>query len=152
MITFDEILKLFECERTSFDVAENVVLNNFSTDTRTIKKGDFYIPLKGETFDGEKFIDTAVEAGAVGYLYTNDENKVEKHHSKSRINVFNDEIKYICELDEDLFAVSQRKNEIKIIKNYSIIQTINIDDYDDLYIYSMISLPNLSSKEKNFSC
>ena len=77
MITFDEILKLFECERTSFDIAENVVLNNFSTDTRTIKKGDFYIPLKGETFDGEKFIDKAVEAGAVGYLYTNDENNVE---------------------------------------------------------------------------
>ena len=83
----------------------------------------------------------------------NNEEIKEKYHSKSRINVFNDEIKYICELDEDLFAVSQRKNEIKIIKNYSIIQTINIDDYDDLYIYSMISLPNLSSKEKrHFLC
>ena len=83
----------------------------------------------------------------------NDEIKDEEYHPKSRINVFNDEIKYICELDEDLFAVSQRKNEIKIIKNDSIIQTINIDDYDDLYIYSMISLPNLSSKEKrHFLC
>jgi len=83
----------------------------------------------------------------------NNEEIKEKYHPKSRINVFNDEIKYICELDEDLFAVSQRKNEIKIIKNDSIKQTINIEDYDDLYIYSMISLPNLSSKEKrHFLC
>ena len=81
------------------------------------------------------------------------ENYVENYHLKSRIKVFDDEIKYICELDEDLFAVSQNKNEIKIINNSSIIQTINIDDYDDSYIYSMISLPLLSSQEKrHFLC
>ena len=76
------------------------------------------------------------------------ENYVENYNLKSRIKVFDDEIKYICELDEDLFAVSQKKNEIKIINNSSIIQTINIDDYDDSYIYSMISLPLLSSQIK----
>ena len=27
-----------------------------STDTRTIKAGEIYLPLKGETFDGEKFV------------------------------------------------------------------------------------------------
>ena len=37
-----------------------------STDTRTIQKGDFYLPLKGTSFDGEKFIDQALEKGAVG--------------------------------------------------------------------------------------
>lgn len=35
-----------------------------STDTRTIKKGDLYLPLKGATFDGEAFCDKALEAGA----------------------------------------------------------------------------------------
>ncbi|MBP3821761.1 UDP-N-acetylmuramoyl-tripeptide--D-alanyl-D-alanine ligase [bacterium] len=29
-----------------------------STDTRTIKESDIYLPLKGETFDGEKFVDS----------------------------------------------------------------------------------------------
>ncbi len=42
----------------------------FSTDTRTIKHGDFYIPLKGEKFDGEKFIEQAIASGATGYFTT----------------------------------------------------------------------------------
>lgn len=45
-----------------------------STDTRTLEKGDFYLPLKGASFDGEKFIGQALEKGAVGAFYTNDEN------------------------------------------------------------------------------
>lgn len=42
----------------------------FSTDTRTIKDGQIYLPLKGENFDGENFVDKALEAGAVGYFCT----------------------------------------------------------------------------------
>ncbi len=42
----------------------------FSTDTRNIKYGDIYIPLKGAKFDGENFIDKAVQAGASGCLTT----------------------------------------------------------------------------------
>ena len=42
-----------------------------STDTRTIKPGDIYLPLKGETFDGEKFLADAVKSGATGYFTTN---------------------------------------------------------------------------------
>lgn len=42
----------------------------FSTDTRTIKKGQIYLPLKGENFNGEDFIDKALEAGASGYFTT----------------------------------------------------------------------------------
>ena len=41
-----------------------------STDTRTIQKGDFYLPLKGASFDGEKFIDQALEKGTVGAFCT----------------------------------------------------------------------------------
>ena len=41
-----------------------------STDTRTIQKGDLYLPLKGASFDGEKFIDQAFEKGAIGVFCT----------------------------------------------------------------------------------
>lgn len=41
-----------------------------STDTRTIKKGDLYLPLKGANFDGEAFCNKAIEAGASGCFYT----------------------------------------------------------------------------------
>lgn len=43
-----------------------------STDTRIIQAGDFYLPLKGASFDGEKFIEQAVEKGAVGAFCTGD--------------------------------------------------------------------------------
>lgn len=36
-----------------------------NTDTRTIKKGDLFFALKGENFDGNKFVKTALDKGAV---------------------------------------------------------------------------------------
>ena len=45
---------------------------NISTDTRTIKSNDIYLPLKGANFDGEKFIDKALESGANAYFTTSD--------------------------------------------------------------------------------
>ena len=71
MIRIEEIAKITNAEILS--APENLLdknITNFSTDTRTIKKDDFYIPLKGERFDGEKFIDKAIENGAIGYFTT----------------------------------------------------------------------------------
>ena len=82
------------------------------------------------------------------FIFTLHENLLnEKYKLQLKLKVFNDEVKHLCEINENLFAVSDGKYEIKIIKynninNYSIIQNIYIDNY----IYSMISLPLLSSK------
>lgn len=46
----------------------------FSTDTRTIENGQIYLPLKGENFDGENFIDKSLEAGAIGYFCTKEQS------------------------------------------------------------------------------
>jgi len=46
-----------------------------STDTRTIRKGDLFIALKGENFNGNDFLAKAAEAGACA-LVTDDENAV----------------------------------------------------------------------------
>lgn len=51
------------------EVDENIDVR-ISTDTRTIKTGDFYLPLKGASFDGEKFINQALEKGAIGAFCT----------------------------------------------------------------------------------
>lgn len=51
----------------------NADLYGISTDTRTIKEGEIYLPLKGETFDGEKFIRQALDKGAAGYFTTSGE-------------------------------------------------------------------------------
>ena len=71
MIKLEEIYNIAGGENELPDEYKNIEINNFSTDTRTIKKGDFYIPLKGERFDGEEFINTAIENGAIGYFGVN---------------------------------------------------------------------------------
>lgn len=61
-----------------------------STDTRTIKAGDFYLPLKGASFDGEKFIQQALEKGAVGAFCTgNDGNLQVKDTLKAYLELAN---------------------------------------------------------------
>lgn len=58
---------------TSAKVLTNINENidvNISTDTRTIKAGDFYLPLKGASFDGERFVSQALEKGAIGAFVT----------------------------------------------------------------------------------
>lgn len=55
------------------DKVDTDIKFEISTDTRTIKPGDIYLPLKGASFDGEKFIDKALLAGARAYFTTADE-------------------------------------------------------------------------------
>ena len=56
------------------DVKNNSVFE-ISTDTRKIKKSDFYLPLRGENYDGHSFIDNALKSGAIGY-FTQDKRKI----------------------------------------------------------------------------
>src|SRR5690554_1848999 len=46
-----------------------VVVSGVSTDTRTIKEGNLYIPLVGENYNGHEFVEQAMEKGAVGALW-----------------------------------------------------------------------------------
>lgn len=39
-----------------------------SNDTRTLNKGEYYVPVKGENFDGHSFIDEAKSKGAAGII------------------------------------------------------------------------------------
>ena len=51
---------------------------DISTDTRKLERGNIYLPLRGENFDGHNFIDKALENGAVGY-FTQQEYKINKN-------------------------------------------------------------------------
>ncbi len=72
-LSLSEIVRA--CDAKFIKGIENQDVFGFSTDTRTIKSGEIYIPLKGETFDGENFIENALQAGANGY-FTSDPQKV----------------------------------------------------------------------------
>ena len=45
-----------------------VVINKVSTDSRTIKRGDLFVALRGENFDGHGFVESAAKADASGAL------------------------------------------------------------------------------------
>ena len=47
---------------------KEIVFSGISIDTRTIKKGDLYIPVKGKKFDGHNYIGEAFEKGPLGSL------------------------------------------------------------------------------------
>ena len=47
---------------------EELECENFSKDTRTIQKGDIYIGIKGEKFDGNQFWKQALDNGAAAVI------------------------------------------------------------------------------------
>ena len=46
----------------------SVIVSRVSTDSRTLQAGDLFVPLRGENFDGHKFIEQAAERGAAGAM------------------------------------------------------------------------------------
>ncbi|MGM0769665.1 MAG: UDP-N-acetylmuramoyl-tripeptide--D-alanyl-D-alanine ligase [Pseudomonadota bacterium] len=52
--------------RCNDDSAVHRQYSAVSTDTRKIQQGDLYVALRGEHFDGHRFLETARDAGAVG--------------------------------------------------------------------------------------
>jgi len=53
--------------------SKDIVINGVSTDTRTIKEGELYVPIIGEVFNGHEFIQSAVENGAIAALWCENE-------------------------------------------------------------------------------
>lgn len=50
----------------------SIEIKGISTDTRNIKKGEIFIALKGERFDGHRFVRQAYEKGAAGVIVSKD--------------------------------------------------------------------------------
>src|SRR5436853_2959288 len=45
-----------------------ISIERISTDSRTIKKGELFVALRGETFDGHKFVEETAKAGGAGAI------------------------------------------------------------------------------------
>ena len=67
-LTANDILALPHLQSLAFERAKELVFTGVSTDSRTIRHGDLFIPLRGDTFDGHNFITKAVEAGAAAII------------------------------------------------------------------------------------
>ena len=83
-LTVKDILKVTKGELLLGE--ENLECKTFSKDTRKIKKGDTYIGIKGETFDGSSFWKQALENGAQAVIIENVEvTKEEKEKFKGKV-------------------------------------------------------------------
>lgn len=63
-------------QKFSEETIKKTILRSLCVDSRKIQKGDWFICLKGENFDGHDFIDAAIASGAAGIIY----EKGEVHH------------------------------------------------------------------------
>ncbi|MGD9677910.1 MAG: UDP-N-acetylmuramoyl-tripeptide--D-alanyl-D-alanine ligase [Vulcanibacillus sp.] len=69
-LNIQEITKCISGEL--INTSKDLIISGVSTDSRKIKKGDLYIPLKGERYDGHSFVLQAIEAGAIATLWQED--------------------------------------------------------------------------------
>ena len=65
--TIKEICKILDIEK----IKSKINFSGISIDSRTIKKGNLYIPIKGKNFDGHDYIDNAFKKGAFASLTAN---------------------------------------------------------------------------------
>ncbi|MEY2503002.1 MAG: UDP-N-acetylmuramoyl-tripeptide--D-alanyl-D-alanine ligase [Verrucomicrobiota bacterium] len=65
-LSLAEIAKLAGGSISADDTSR--IVSRVSTDSRTLQPGDLFVPLRGENFDGHRFIEQAVERGATGAM------------------------------------------------------------------------------------
>lgn len=68
--TLQQIAKWLNSDQ---DIREDIMVTGVSINTRTLQKGDLFIPFRGEKTNGHKYVTQAFENGAVAALWQNDE-------------------------------------------------------------------------------
>ncbi|MET0045505.1 MAG: Mur ligase domain-containing protein, partial [Candidatus Thiodiazotropha sp. 6PLUC3] len=53
---------------------KDVSFQSVSTDSRTIQPGDLFVALTGPNFDGHRFVETAIQKGAVAIMVSTPQN------------------------------------------------------------------------------
>ena len=88
-ITVNKILEICNGKLISGD--KNLEVDAYSKDSRDIKIGDMYIAIKGERVNGNDYIESAFENGAIGCITDEeiDTKRLEKFPHKIIIKVDN---------------------------------------------------------------
>ena len=96
-ITVNKIVEI--CNGKLLAGEKNIEIETYSKDTRTLKKGDMYLGIKGEKINGNNYIEQAFINGAIGCITDENVNEeiINKYKEKVIIKVENT-IKAIQEL------------------------------------------------------
>ncbi len=75
-ILIADMLKWTKADKISSEpTVEDYFISGFSTDSRTIQMGDFFVPVIGENFNGHDFILEAILRGCIGFVFQKDHTK-----------------------------------------------------------------------------
>ena len=69
-LNINDICKI--CKGTLLCGDGNIIANKFSIDTRTLEEGSIYIAIKGESSDGNKYVNEAFTKGALACIIDED--------------------------------------------------------------------------------
>lgn len=97
-LTIKEIMEVTNAELIIGNL--DLICKNFSKDTRNIQKGDTYIAIKGEKFDGNLFWKQALEKGADCVIVSDiqyEQRDLEKFKNKTILKV-KDTLKALYEI------------------------------------------------------
>ena len=94
-LTIEKIVEI--CKGALLCGNPNLEIISYSKDTRTLKRGDCYVGIKGESFDGNKFWKEALEKGASACILDSFEGKLDDD-SKDTIILVQDTVKAIQDL------------------------------------------------------
>ena len=107
-LTVKKILEI--CNGSLLCGNDQLVLESFSKDTRTIQKGDCYVGIKGENFDGNTFWQDAIKRGAFACLLDSFQGKIEENPNYTIILV-EDSVKAL----QDLATYVREQLDIPVI-------------------------------------
>ena len=95
MIYVRDIINI--CHGKLISGKDNVRCSKFTKDTRILEKGQVYVGIKGETFDGNSFYKDAIKKGASVCIIDNEE-VLDGGYKKAAIVLVDDSVKAIQEL------------------------------------------------------
>lgn len=68
-------------------LSKNIKIKRFSTDTRTLKNGEIFWALKGKNFDGNDFVEEAIEKGAIGIV----SSRIGKNYKQTKFYILSND-------------------------------------------------------------
>ncbi len=74
-MSLKKFLEKSKTVRATLNIRDDFMVNGISTDTRGLQRGEVFVALRGEHFDGHDFLKTAVDRGAA-LLVTSQGNRI----------------------------------------------------------------------------
>lgn len=125
---------------------ENTICENFSKDTREINKGDIYLGIKGERFNGSVFYKDAFAKGAKGCILQDIEI------SKEEINTYKDKFIIIVEdVVKALQNLASYKRSLYNIPVVAITGSVGKTSTKDIIASVMATKYNVLKTEGNYN-